>query len=254
MSVAGALDAVKPKAPRILTIDIETSPNVAYVWGLWDVNVSLTQLIEPSRVLCFAAKWVDEKKVHFFSEYHDGKQAMVQAAWDIMNEADIIVGYNHARFDIPHLHREFLLAGMNAPSPHQDIDLLRVMKNRFKFISNKLGYVTDALGMDTKLETGGQQLWNNVLKNDPKAWAKFRRYNIQDVRITEQLFQLLSPWIKNVPHAGMWSDNMAACFSCGGTNLTPVGFVFERTAVFPKVLCACGAWCKVLKNGQTRGV
>lgn len=238
----------------MLTIDIETSPNIAYAWGIWDVNISTSQLIEPSRVLCFAAKWLDEKKTHFFSEFHDGKTVMLQAAWDMMNEADVIIGYNHARFDVPHLHREFLLAGMSAPSPHQDVDLLRVMKQRFKFISNKLGFITEALGMDTKLETGGQQLWNDVLKNDPKAWAKFKRYNIQDVRITEQLFTLLAPWIKTVPHAGMWADNMAVCYRCGSKELAPVGFVFERTAAYPKALCACGAWNKVLKNGQTRGV
>lgn len=253
MTLTAALSVQRPKMPRVLVIDIETAPNIAYSWGIWQVNISVSQLIEPSRVLCFAAKWVGEKKTHYFSEYHDGKQAMVQAAWDMMNEADIIIGYNHARFDIPHLHREFLLAGMTAPSPHQDIDLLRVMRNRFKFISNKLGFVTDALGIDTKLETGGQQLWNDVLANNPKAWAKFKRYNIQDVHITEQLFTLLQPWIKNVPHAGMWS-NMSVCHSCGGKDLTPVGFVFERTTVFPKVLCSCGAWGKVLKNGQTRGI
>ena len=30
---------------RILIIDIETSPNLAYVWGLFDQTVSLSQLL-----------------------------------------------------------------------------------------------------------------------------------------------------------------------------------------------------------------
>jgi len=254
MSLAGALEAQKPKPPRVLTIDIETSPAIGYVWGLFDQNVSTSQLLEPTRVLCFAAKWLDTGKVHYFSEFHDSKQVMVQAAWDMMNEADVIVGYNHARFDIPHLHREFLLAGMPPPSPHQDVDLLRVMRNRFKLMSNKLGYVTQALGMDTKLETGGQQLWNDVLKGDAKAWKKFKQYNKQDVVITEQLYTLLtgSGWIKTLPHAGMWLQNMTTCFACGSTTLIPAGLVHTRTAAFPQAVCACGAWNRILKNGETR--
>jgi len=254
MSLAGALDEAKPKPPRILTIDIETSPAIGYVWGMFDQNISASQLIEPTRVLCFAGKWLGSNTVHYFSEFHDGKTAMVEAAWNMMNEADVIVGYNHARFDIPHLHREFLLAGMSPPSPHQDVDLLRVMRSRFKLMSNKLGYVTQALGMDTKLETGGQQLWNDVLKGDPKAWKKFKQYNKQDVVITEHLYSLLagSGWIKTLPHAGMWTGSLAGCYACGSHTLIPAGLVHTRTAAFPQAVCACGAWNRILKNGQTR--
>jgi DNA polymerase elongation subunit (family B) len=248
-----ALRPAPVKAPKILTIDIETSPNVAYVWGLWDQNVSTSQLIEPSRVLCFAAKWLDSAKVEFYSEYHDGRAEMIRQAWRLFDEADVVVTYNGVRFDNPHLMREFVLAGMTAPSPFQNIDLLQVNKRQFKFVSNKLDYVTGALGLDRKIDTGGQQLWNDVLKNDAKAWAKFKRYNVQDVRITEQLFVLLSPWIKG-PHRGLWTGDLATCHACGSNKLTHDGFVYSRTAVHPKVLCECGAWSRVLRNGVARPV
>jgi len=251
MNLAAALTAQLPKPPRVLTIDIETSPATVYAFGLFDVNVAVSQILEPSRMLCFAGKWLDKPKVHYFSEFHDSKQVMVQAAWDMMNEADIIVGYNHVGFDVKHLHREFLLAGMPPPSPHQDIDLLRVMRSRFKLMSNKLGYVTTALGMDTKLETGGQSLWNDVLKGDEKAWSKFRRYNKQDVVITENLLRLLGPWIKG-PHAGVFTKNMASCHSCGGTSLVPAGLLNVKTTSYAQARCACGAWNRILKNGETR--
>lgn len=245
-------DLVKPEQQRTLVIDIETSPNVAYVWGLWNQNVGTSQLIEPARVLCFAAKWLGESKTAFFSEHHDGADAMVEAAWSMLDEADTVVGYNHIKFDIPHLQREFVQRGLAAPSPHVDIDLLRVAKKQFKFTSNKLGYVTDALGLDTKIDTGGQDLWNRVMADDESAWREFKKYNIQDVEITEQLFVLLSPWLKGVPHAGLWSGEMSACYSCGSTDLQPAGFVFSKQMVYPKLACACGAWSKVLRSGETR--
>lgn len=253
MSLSDALaDATRP--PRVLTLDIETSPALAYVWGLFDQNVSISQIVKPSRMLCFAGKWLGEKQPVFRSEYHDGKREMVAAAWELLNDADIVVGYNHVKFDIPHMNREFMLAGLVPPSPVQHVDLLQVMRRNFKMMSNKLGYVTSAVGLDTKLETGGQDLWNSVLAGDARAWEKFKRYNVQDVVITEQLFTLLSPWIKS-PHAGLWSGDMSACWSCGGVDLVPHGVTRSKTAVWPLVQCSvCGVWCKVLRNGSTRAV
>jgi len=239
--------------PKILTIDIETSPNVVYSWGLYNQNISTNQIIEASRVLCFAAKWLDGRNVQFHSEFHDGRAEMVRAAWALLDEADVVVGYNHVKFDLPHLHREFFLAGLGPPSPSIDVDLLKVNRQRFKFVSNKLGYVTDVLGMDTKLETGGMGLWRAVLAGDESAWRKFRAYNRQDVLITEQLYRLLGPWLKG-PHVGLWSGSMSSCHACGSSDLTPVGFSYTRTAAFPKVLCSCGAWGKVLRSGETRPV
>ena len=237
--------------PKILILDIETSPNIAYVWGLWDQNVGVSQLIEPSRVLCVAAKWHGEKDVAFFDE-RAGRKKMARGIWDMLDQADIVVGYNHDAFDLPHLHREILLAGMVPPSPYQSIDLLKVNRRRFKWASNRLGYVTEALGIGSKLETGGHALWRDVLAGDEKAWARFEKYNIQDVRLTEQLFDLLAPWIKP-PHRGQWTGDMSACYACGSVELVPMGVVYGRAVSYPKAQCAdCGAWNKVLKNGQTR--
>jgi DNA polymerase elongation subunit (family B) len=251
MTLAEALAGMS-RTPKVLTIDIETSPALAYVWGLWDVNVSVSQIVAPSRMLCFAGKWLGDKSTTFASEFHDGKKVMVQTIWDMLNDADIVVGYNHVRFDIPHINREFMLAGLVPPSPVQHIDLLSVMRRNFKMMSNKLGYVTDAVGLDTKLDTGGQALWNDVMQNDPKAWEKFRRYNIQDVVITEQLFTLLAPWIKS-PHAGLWTGDLSSCYACGSSRLVAHGVTRSKSAAWPLTQCAeCGAWNKVLKSGDTR--
>ena len=251
MTLAQALSDVN-RPPKVLTLDVETSPNLGYFWQLWDVNISVSQVLEPSRVLCYAGKWLGDKRTICVSEFHDGKKVMVQTMWDMLNDADIVVGYNHVRFDIPHINREFMLAGLVPPSPVQHIDLLTVMRRNFKMMSNKLGYVTDAVGLETKLDTGGQALWNSVMAGDRAAWDKFRRYNIQDVVITEQLFTLLAPWIKS-PHAGLWTGDMSSCYACGSTRLVAHGVTRSKTMAWPLTQCAdCGAWNKVLKSGATR--
>ena len=241
------------KKPKVLTWDIETSPAIVYSWGLFGQDHSTSQIIEPSRVLCFAAKWLDRKACEFYSEFHDGRQDMIAQAWRLLDEADIIISQNGIGFDTKHMNREFLLAGFGPPSPFVDIDLLRVNRANFKFLSNKLGYVTEAVGLPTKLETGGMDLWKRVLANEPAAWAKFKKYNVRDVQVTEKLYLLLAQggWIKGV-HAGLFSHDMTVCHSCGSPDLTPVGVMYTRTAAYPKALCVCGVFNKVLNNGQTR--
>lgn len=251
MSLAARLAELEPTPPRILTLDIETSPSVVYAWGLWDQNIATSQVIDPSRVLCWAGKWLGKTPVEFKSEFHHGRDSMIEAAWQALNTADIVIGYNHARFDIPHLQREFVQAGYGPPSPWVDIDLLTIARRNFKFLSNKLGYVTDALGLDTKLETGGQQLWTRVMAGERKAWAEFKAYNKQDVEVTESLYLYLRPWIK-VPHAGLFTGNVASCYSCGGTQLTADGIHRTGSNAWLRLSCPCGAWNKQLANGETR--
>ena len=51
--------------PKILVFDIETKPNLVYAWGLWDQNISIGQIVEPSAPICFSAKFVGEKEIFF---------------------------------------------------------------------------------------------------------------------------------------------------------------------------------------------
>lgn len=246
--------AAPAKAPKVLTLDIETSPAIVMAWGLWDQNIGTNQIVEPSRVICFAAKWLDAKAVMFHSEHHDTRADMVAAAWRLLDEADVLVTYNGPAFDVKHLQREFLLAGLGPPSPWVDIDLLAVARRRFKFLSNKLGYVTDTLGLPTKLETGGMQLWTDVLAGDAKAWATMRRYCKRDVVTTEILYQFLRKqgWI-TVPHLGQWTGDRECCPSCGGSDLDLVGIVYGKATAYPKLRCqTCGGYVKVLRTGETR--
>lgn len=250
MTIADRLaDHMKPA--RILTLDIETSPAVAYVWGLREQNVSTSQVIEPSRVLCWAGKWHGASRVLFYSEHHHDRERMLEAAWQALDEADLVVTYNGVRFDIPHLQREFILAGYGPPSPWQDVDLLKVMRSRFRFLSNKLGFVLDELGLAAKDDSGGMDTWRAVLAGDRAAWARFRDYNKTDVEVTEQLFTYLRPWLR-LPHAGLWTGERSSCHACGGLELVPDGIVRTRTTAYLRLRCPCGAWNRLLSNGQTR--
>lgn len=219
---------------RILTLDIETTPNLAHVWGLWDQNIPINMLEAPGDVLCFAAKWHDAKKVIFSRE--------IEHAWNLLHAADVVVHYNGRRFDIPHLNTQFALRGWPAPSPFKQVDLLSVVKTRFKFPSNKLQYVSTALGLAGKAETGGFELWKGCMANDAEAWKKMERYNKQDVKVTEQLYDKLLPWINNHPSHALYNLTLC-CPTCGSTDFMKRGFAYTAVSKFQQYNClSCGKY------------
>lgn len=244
---------------KVLTLDIETSPNVADVWGLFNQNVSLSQLRESTRVICFAAKWRGEPKVEFRSEFHDGRDEMIRRAHALLDEAQVTVTYNGRSFDLPNLRREFLLAGLTPPSPTSDIDLYRVVKSRFRFASGKLDHVAQQLGLGAKAKHEGHELWVRCLAGDEKAWRRMAAYNRQDVRLTERLYERLIPWVKGHPHAGLMSGvEEAVCPRCGSSRLQKRGFAYTPLGVYQQYACqGCGSWSrggKRLGFVETRGV
>lgn len=230
---------------KVLFFDIETMPHEVYTWGLWDQNVSISQIIRPGQVFAFAAKWLGEKESWFYSDHGHGHAGMVQAAWDMLNEADIVVTYNGISFDIPHMQREFLLAGLNPPRPYKQIDLMRVAKRQFKFASNKLDYISQQLGLGRKTSHEGFDLWVKCMADDAKAWKKMGIYAVQDVRLTEKLYHYLLPWLVNVPHIGQMDGAEHSCWACGGTKLTRDGTAYANVTSYRLYHCdKCGAWVR----------
>lgn len=227
---------------KVLVIDIETAPHVAHVWGLFDQSVGLSQLIETGYVLCFAAKFVGENKMHF----HKGP-GLVAAAHKLFDQADVVVGWNQKRFDVPHLQREFIKAGMTPPSPYAQIDLLLVARQNFKFASNKLAHVAEQLLEDGKAPTGGHQLWIDVMANKRDAWAKMRHYNEQDVLLTERLYERLKPWFKG-PNPALYGDadlGEITCPGCGSNDMAKRGLAYTTLTSYQRFQCRrCQRWAR----------
>jgi uncharacterized protein YprB with RNaseH-like and TPR domain len=179
---------------KTLFLDIETTPMQVYTWGLFDQNISINQIIKSTEMLCFGARWLGEKKVIFKSVHHDGKKEMLEHLHKMMDEADVLVGWNSAGFDHKHINREFLENGMKPPSPVKDLDLMSITKSNFLFPSNKLDYVAQKLGVGAKVKHSGFNLWIECMEGNPKSWKEMKAYQIQDVNLLVDLYDLLVPW------------------------------------------------------------
>ena len=95
---------------------------------------------------------------------------MLREIHKMLDKADAVCHYNGTRFDIPTLNKEFLLHNMLRPAPYKEIDLLKVARNQFKFTSNKLDYVVNALGLGGKVKHRGHDLWLGCMNNDLECW------------------------------------------------------------------------------------
>lgn len=233
---------------KTLLIDIETAPNLAYVWGLWKQNISLPMFIEPSYMLCFAAKWYSNPETHFWS-LRDGREAMLQNAWALLNEADAVVTYYGTAFDIPTMNSEFLQEDMPPPSPSKQIDLKKVVAKKFRLPSNKLQYVSDTLlKLGGKESTGGFDTWVGCMKGEPEAWARMETYNRRDVTVLEEVYDRLLPWIDGHPNRNLYQTEQG-CPNCGSVNLVKEGFAYTLQGRFQRHSCKnCGRWSRGIKR------
>jgi DNA polymerase elongation subunit (family B) len=225
---------------KILTLDIETAPNLGYFWGTRLQNIPPSFILQDTYMLSWAAKWYGKKKV-MYADCRDPK--FIQKIFDLVDEADAVVHYNGESFDMKHLNREFLQADLPPPLKPWDVDLLRSVRKRFKYPSNTLEFVARKVLGETKAETGGIQTWFGCMAGDRKAWAKMRKYNIQDVQLTERLYTKIRPWILNHPNHGLWIENQdkPVCRCCGSANVHGKGWQATSVGGYQRYRCTdCG--------------
>lgn len=234
----------KPTGPRILAYDIERVPALAYTWGLYDQRIGINQVVLPGETVSWAARWVGDpkSKVVFRSTFHHGKERMLSDLWDLWDQADALMGWNSTGFDRKHVQTEFLLAGLNPPTPSKEIDLMRAVKRQFKFLSNKLDWVSGELGVGKKIAHEGFGLWSKVMAGDERAWTRFQRYNEQDVHLLLDLYAKLLPWLPSNLNANLYGAD--GCPRCGQSGtLQSRGTRRTTVATYPRYWCAaCGGW------------
>lgn len=244
----------KYKQFKLLHLDIETFPNMGYVWSLWNQNVSLGQLVESGKTASWAAKWHKGDEVYFDSLFHSDHETMTRGIYRLLDEADAVCHYNGKKFDMPILNSEFLKLGLKPPSPYKQIDLLHTVKQNFRLTSNKLDYVSQYLGFESKTPHTGFKLWRDCMNDDPEAWKLMREYNIQDVNLLEPLYERLMPWIKNHPNMALYLDRDApVCPNCGSKKLEKRGLQHNATQSYQRYKCQkCGKWSRDRKSVLTK--
>lgn len=182
---------------------------------------------------------------------------MLKEIHSLISEADAVVTYNGDRFDLKILNQEFMMQGMAPPAPYRSIDMLKVMKYRFRGTSNKLDYWLRRLELGQKLTHRGPQLWldcmNKSIKKEirDRAFEEMEEYNCVDVTELEGLYHRVLPWIHNHPNLSILHGEHV-CMQCGSSSVQKRGFYYTNAGMYQRFQCnACGTWGRGTKNLAT---
>jgi uncharacterized protein YprB with RNaseH-like and TPR domain len=237
--------------PKILYFDIETAPNLSYVWGHFEQNV-----IEHERewyLLCVSYRWEHEKTTHvcslidFPDDYKkdpENDYNVTKKLWELLNEADIVIAHNGDKFDIRKANARFIAHNLGPTSPVRQIDTLKVARRYFMFNSNKLDHLGQHLGIGRKVDTGGFETWAGCMRGDMKAWKLMIKYAKQDVDLLRNVYLKLRPWMTNHPNLNVY-DGECNCPTCGSDDLQRRGQKYTQTGSYQQWYCnSCGAWSR----------
>lgn len=236
---------------RTLLYDIETAPNIAYVWGKYDQNV--LEYEQEWYILCFAYQWLDEGITRVITQFDFKKDfkadpsddfRVVEKLHELFDAADVICAHNGNSFDQKKSAARFLYHGFDPPSPYRQIDTCREARKHFNFNSNKLGDLATTLGIGHKAETGGFKTWLSCMNGDKAAWLQMGEYNIQDVDLLREVYLRIRPWITNHPNVTMYEENdLDCCPRCGADAMTKQGLKRNKTTTVQQWKCSeCGGW------------
>lgn len=226
-----------PKKARILLYDIETTPNLAYVWGKYQQDVIAYE--EEWHILCFAYKWLGERTTHvvalpdfpLYKREPRNDKEVVKKLKELFDEADVVIAHNGDSFDQKKVQARFMVHRLGPPTPYRQIDTKKVARKYANFNSNKLSDLGRNLGLGQKLDTGGFSLWLGCMNGVAAAWNTMKRYNKQDVVLLEQVYLELRPWINNHPAMNLMEGKYDACPNCGSTTpLIKNGTYFNKVS------------------------
>ncbi len=231
--------------PRVLILDIETSPFLVHVFGLKDQNIALNQIVRDRYIMCYTAKWLGQKRM-FYRDTRTGNDAKIlKDLRKLLNQTDILVTQNGARFDAPIIEARMRIRRMPPLHPYIHADTYLGNK-KFGFTSHKLEYLTDNLN-DTHKKSShsdypGMALWTACLNNDPKAWKAMKKYNGLDVLSTEELYVNTLPWVNNrFPGPVVPVEKAPQCIYCSSYRVRSLGVRKTKKTSYRRYICnQCG--------------
>jgi DNA polymerase elongation subunit (family B) len=192
---------------------------VLLAWGPGrKVNIPHENIIRERAVICIAWKWEGQQRT--YCRTWDGRQndkALLAEFVEVMHSADEIVAHNADRFDTPWIRTRCLYHNIPMSPEFVSLDTLKAARSGFRFNSNRLDYLARFLLKDQK-QHAGFDLWRRILLDkDEAALRKMVEYCKHDVRLLEQVYERLAPFIKAKTHRGA-HRSLSACPECESRN------------------------------------
>lgn len=247
------------RKPKILFLDVESSPDVAVSFKRYQANMSQDHILEEGGWLLSVAYAFNDQPVQAFcltsaQAVMNDDSSLVATLWDAIEQSDIIVAHNLAKFDLALFKSRCVINGFPPPKRVKQVDTLKLARS-MKFQSNRLDSLGVVLGEGTKIKHSGIQLWIDCMQGKAEALEEMKQYNAQDVELLRNVYHRLKAFDNNSPNAALFtSGEDVACRVCGSHDLVPTpNQVAAGSSLFSEVVCNdCGARSRLRSSNTTK--
>lgn len=217
---------------RILILDVERLDGISqqHYWDRGDLKnryVHYETVIRHPRTTITCAKWYESDEVIRLAEWQPGgRKKFLRETHRLMEQADIIIGHNLDRADIPWLKGDLHIeAGLPPLPPFKTIDTLKVLRREFGSGApfKSLDAFCKIVGIPSKTDHYDRQAMERaVTDRSIEDRQRLIEYCAGDVIATQGLLDFLRPHIKN--HPALFVDGESAlrvCNRCGSAETLP---------------------------------
>lgn len=250
--------------PKIISFDLEVSPALGYFYPpTWETGI--LKVKDRQVLMSFAWQVVGEKKINCLSladmdtfnvDPHNDKLLAIELR-KVLESADIVLGQNSDQFDIKMANYFFIKNGLPPIPPMKSIDTKKVAKRHFRFMNNTLDNLGEELGVGRKTKEKIGDLWVDCfINNDPKAYKRLKKYNIQDVKLTTDIYLKLRGFMKTHPSVSRITGVVDSCPRCGSMDYKVKSHRTNNTSKYTQYICMdCEGYFtdrKAIKEGDNK--
>jgi hypothetical protein len=224
---------INPKVRnRILVADVERLDGITeeHYWDRRDLQkryIRYGNVIREPRTTILCAKWYDSNEVISLAEWDKGgRNLFLRRIHSLFSSADIIVGHNLDRADVPWIRGDlyFPRKGVKSPPPYlpplppfKTVDTLKVARTFGDGVPHKgLDALCQIIGIPAKTDVYDRDAMERAVAGSVEDRERLTSYCGGDVIATQGLYDWFRPHIKNHPHLFVdGQDKMMTCNHCG---------------------------------------
>lgn len=245
---------IKQGPAKVLLFDIETSPMIAYNWNRKPNYLPEGMILEDWFVINWAAKWLfDDEMITSVVTPEEARnrddKRVVKNLWKLLNEADVVIAHYGDMFDIKMMNGRFFKHNLNLPMPYRSIDTKKAASKRMRLPAFNLNYIARYMGLDQKHSTDFD-LWVQCMAGNQEKLNEMDEYCQQDVRVLEDVYLKLRPFIQPHPNLGMYIEtDTKTCPACGSEDLEIEGKYATTVNIYDAYRCQdCGSITRSRKS------
>lgn len=252
------------RVPKILFFDLEVTPLLVWTYNAYEGNA--LRIEEDSKIMSVAWAWGDGKiqykglhecKGYKPSRFKINDSELVELVYDLIEEADLVIGQNSINFDMKVLRARALAHKLPPLKPVLMEDTLKIAKRYFKLPKYTLEELCRYVGIEGKTELKHSDLLWGYLEGDTKKGKLMKAYNVRDVEITRKFYNEVKGWHLSHTNLNFIYRRPLRCPTCLSEKYHKRGFDnFKRTGTRQRYICQeCGKnfYGPIIKDGYSVG-